>query len=156
MHALPQSQYRMVVEACQITAHVVNPNHNPKSYSTCVHLTLSAFSVESMKNSRWLLGAAGRGATPWWKSVEVVSPSKQVLFMERVLFGFQVRKRQVKHVSTARLSLEQWEMLLETSCLLQQILDDMEAATADDGTKLFQPADLAKARRRAVEGYFGK
>lgn len=106
-----------------------------------------------MRNSRWLLGAVGRSTQPWWKSVETVTPSKQVMFMKRVLFGFQVRRKQVKHIATARLSAEQWEQLVESSCLLQHILDEMKAATHDDGTPVFPPASMEKAERRSVEGF---
>ena len=111
-----------------------------------------AFSVELLKNGRWLIGAGGRATTPFWKGVETVTPAKQALFMQRLVFGFTVRRRQVKHVSTARLSVGQWEQLVETSCLLQEILDQMSAAVCDDGNQMFEAADVDKAKRRAVEG----
>ena len=111
-----------------------------------------AFSVELLKNGRWLLGAGGRATSPFWRTVETVTPAKQALFMARLIFGFSVRRKQVKHVSTARLSIELWEQLVETSCLLQEVLDQMASATLDDGSKMFDVADIEKARRRAVEG----
>ena len=87
--------------------------------------------------------------------MEVVSPAKQTIFMHRVLFGFAIRRKQVRHVSTARLTLEQWEGLVETSCLLHQVLEEMEKAALDDGTKIFPPDAVAKAQRRAIEGILG-
>ena len=84
--------------------------------------------------------------------MEQVTAPKQLLFIERVFFGFQVRRRQVRHISTARYNLEAWDSLLESSCLLYQILEDMTAATKQDGSKLFAETDLLTARRRAIEG----
>ena len=85
-----------------------------------------------------------------------MTPSKQCLFLERVLFGFNIRRKQVKHVNTARLSLESWELLLETSCLGQHALEEMQEARHDDSTPIFEPDMLAKARRRLIEGMLSK
>ena len=115
-----------------------------------------AFTVELMKNQRWLLGSGGRSASPWWRAVDVVSPSKQLLFLQRLLFSFQIRRKQVKHVNTARLSVEAWEMLVETSCLGQYVLEEMQEAHHDDHSPIFEPAMLEKARRRLIEGMLSK
>lgn len=72
--------------------------------------------------------------------------------MERVLFAFNVRKKQVRQLSTARATSEQWELMLESSCLLRQLLEDMKAAKDAAGAALFADADIAKARQRALEG----
>ncbi|CAE7749170.1 unnamed protein product [Symbiodinium sp. CCMP2456] len=112
----------------------------------------SAFSVETIRNQRWLIGSTGRSSNPWWQAVETVSAAKQELFMERVLFTFSVRKKQCKNASTARLNGESWEQMLEASCLLFQLLEDMQAAKHASGEAVFRPEDLVKARRRGVEG----
>ncbi|CAE7407664.1 unnamed protein product, partial [Symbiodinium necroappetens] len=78
---------------------------------------------------------------------------KQLLFMQRVLFTFNIRKKQVRSLSTARCTAEQWELMLETSCLAHQLLEDMKAAKDDAGAALFREADIAKARQRALEGH---
>ena len=72
--------------------------------------------------------------------------------MERVLFGFAVRRKQVKHVASARLGTEAWEALLESSCLADYILHSMAAAKHDNGDAVFDAASLEKARKRCVEG----
>ena len=118
---------------------------------SCV-ISLTAFALENIRNSRWLIGSGGRGVTPYWQSVETVNAGKQLLFMQRVLFVFIIRKKQVKNLATARCSPEQWEMMLETSCLLHQLLEDMKAATDAVGAPIFRPDDVSKARQRALEG----
>ena len=102
--------------------------------------------METIRNGRWLVGSSGRSTSQYWRGIELVTPEKQCLFMERLLFSFVIRRKQVRHISTARLGPEAWEQLLETSCLLQQILADMLLS------ELFTSADLAKARRRGIEG----
>ena len=118
-------------------------------------LPLTAFSLENIRNGRWLVGSTGRGITPYWQAVETVTPGKQLLFMQRVLFTFNIRKKQVRSLSTARCTAEQWELMLETSCLAHQLLEDMKAAKDDAGAALFREADIAKARQRALEGHRG-
>ncbi|CAE6965558.1 unnamed protein product [Symbiodinium sp. CCMP2592] len=106
----------------------------------------------NIRNSRWLIGSSGRGATPYWQAVETVNPGKQLFFMERAIFLFNIRKKQVKNLSTARASPDQWEQMLETSCLIYQLLEDMKAATDAAGVPIFKPDDVRKARTRALEG----
>ncbi|CAE7777691.1 unnamed protein product [Symbiodinium sp. CCMP2456] len=112
----------------------------------------SAFSVETIRNQRWLIGSAGRSPNPWWQAVDTVSAAKQELFLERLLFSFSVRKKQCRNASTARITGEAWEQLLETSCLLHQILEEMSSAKTAEGGGLFLEEDLVKARRRGIEG----
>ncbi|CAE7762057.1 hypothetical protein AK812_SmicGene34282 [Symbiodinium microadriaticum] len=109
------------------------------------------FSLENIRNGRWLVGSTGRGITPYWQAVETVTPGKQLLFMQRVLFTFNIRKKQVRSLSTARCTAEQWELMLETSCLAHQLLEDMKAAKDDAGAALFREADIAKARDYSSE-----
>ena len=139
-----------------------------------------AFTVECVRSSRWLLGSCGRASTPWWKAVETVDKAKQLLFCDRLLFQFAVRKKQVKNISNARMGVEAWDQCLECCCLLGHTLDAMSKATGqachgqlhapcphehpkcpplDSGSDgkglLFEPATLHKTRRRAVEGWPG-
>ena len=85
--------------------------------------------------------------------MDTVTAAKQELFLERLLFTFSVRKKQCRNASTARITGEAWEQLLETSCLLFQLLVDMWTAKDKNGDPVFQEEDLAKARRRGVEGF---
>ncbi|CAE7418630.1 unnamed protein product [Symbiodinium sp. CCMP2592] len=104
------------------------------------------------QNQRWLIGSTGKSPNPWWQAVETVTAAKQELFLERLLFTFGVRKKQCRNASTARISGEAWEQLLETTCLLFQILEDMWTSKDASGDAIFKEEDLVKARRRGVEG----
>ena len=115
--------------------------------------------------------------------MEKIDRQKQTILMERMLFAFSVKRKQVKHVSTARMSLEQFVAAAEVCCLVGHTLDQMARARgfevqkkpnlarkpvpqnyfhpkpilsvpgADGEGVLFQPEQLEKARRRAIEGY---
>ena len=61
--------------------------------------------------------------------MELVDKTKQVLFLERILFHFGIRKKQVRHVSSARLSPDAWDLTLESCCLLGHCLQQMTIAT---------------------------
>ena len=68
-------------------------------------------------------------SSAFWKQVELVDKPKQLLFLDRVLFHFSVRKKQVRHISSARMSPEQWDQCLEVCCLLGYTLQQMTVAT---------------------------
>ena len=136
----------------------------------------AAYTAETIKCSRWLLGQGGSGTSSFWKDVEKMDRQKQTILMERMLFAFSVKRKQVKHVSTARMNLEQFVAAAEVCCLLGHTLDQMARARgsevqnpeacapelflppsqslpgADGEGLLFQPEQLEKARRRAIEG----
>ena len=85
-----------------------------------------------------------------------MSAEKQYLFMERVLWAFAVKKRQVRHISAARFTAESWDLQCDCCCLLAHVLAEMAAARAADGSAVFPAAQLLKARRRAIEGHLDK
>ena len=60
--------------------------------------------------------------------MELVDGDKQSLFLSRVLFQFNIRRRQVRQMSTARLNLEAWELCLEACCLIAYVLEEMSNA----------------------------
>ena len=82
--------------------------------------------------------------------------AKQYLLIQRMLFLFNIRRKQVRHVTNARLTLETFEQTVDSCCLLAYILQEMSTAEGPNGGELFSDDSIAKARQRAVEGYLGK
>ena len=94
-----------------------------------------AYGLESVKSTRWHLGSCGRSEGAW-KDIMTVNKAKQVCFIQRIHFAFQVRRRQVKAAVHARVSQEMWDSTLEGVCFLVWVLDCMRAARTDDGADL--------------------
>ncbi|CAE7342829.1 unnamed protein product, partial [Symbiodinium microadriaticum] len=112
----------------------------------------SAYSLETVKSVRWHLGSSGR-SDGVWKDIMTVNKAKQVCFVQRVHFHFQVKRRQVKAAIHARMNQEQWDGALEGVCFLVWVLDCMRAATTDDGVApLFSSDTLRSAFQKVLEG----
>ncbi|CAE7938743.1 unnamed protein product, partial [Symbiodinium necroappetens] len=112
----------------------------------------SAYSLEIVKSTRWHLGSCGR-AEGVWKDIMSVNKAKQVCFIQRIHFHFQVRRRQVKAAVHARMNQELWDSTLEGVCFLVWVLDAMRAARTDDGAALlFAPDVLRSCFQKVLEG----
>ena len=84
---------------------------------------------------------------------ETVDKAKQLLFMDRVLFQFGVKRRQVKNVSAARLGVEQWDQTLEACAFLGHVLEAMATATGQADMLIFKsPCLQPRPRTRWQRG----
>ena len=111
-----------------------------------------AYSLENVKSYRWHLGSSGR-SEGMWKDILTVNKAKQVCFIQRVHFAFQVRRRQVKAAVHARMHQEQWDATLDGVCFLTWVLECMRTTTMDDGATQLFPADvLRSAFQKVLEG----
>ncbi|CAE7248706.1 unnamed protein product [Symbiodinium necroappetens] len=118
-------------------------------WSECV------YTLENVKNGRWHLGSTGKytNADGIWKDIMAVNRQKQTFFIQRLHFAFQIKRKQVRTATTARLSPEGWESLVDSSCLLMWVLDAMSKARTDDGADvLFTPDTLRAATQKVLEG----
>ncbi|CAE7234450.1 unnamed protein product [Symbiodinium sp. CCMP2592] len=111
-----------------------------------------AYSLENVKSYRWHLGSSGR-AEGVWKDIMTVTKAKQVCFIQRIHFAFQVRRRQVKAAMHSRMNQEQWDATLEGVCFMVWVLDCMRAATTDDGAAPLFSADVLRSGfQKVLEG----
>ena len=114
-----------------------------------------AYTVAAVSSSRWHLGSSGRFGQPGdaWKDRMTVTKGKQLLFIQRLHFTYQLRRRQTKSAAHARLSAEAWDSLMDTTCLLEWCLASMMKAV-DEETKqpLFSPNTIKAATTKILEG----
>lgn len=80
---------------------------------------------------------------------------KQTLFMERVLFLFEITKAKAGKAQTLRLSLQQWLVEADVACLAGDIMFMMGRATNADHVILFPVETMKLVRQRFIEGTFG-
>ena len=116
-----------------------------------------AYTLENVKNSRWHLGSTGKytQADGIWKDIMAVTRPKQTFFIQRLHFAFQIKRKQVRTATNARLSPEGWEQLVDTSCLLMWELEAMSKARTDDGADVLFSADTMRAAtQKVLEGCF--
>ncbi|CAE6940362.1 unnamed protein product [Symbiodinium sp. CCMP2456] len=114
-----------------------------------------AYSLENVKSGRWHLGSSGSWGRSEgvWKDIMTVTKAKQVCFIQRVHFYFQIKRRQVRAAVHARMNQETWDSTLEGVCFLVWVLDAMKTATTDDGAApLFTKELLRSAFQKVLEG----
>ena len=99
--------------------------------------TECAYTLECIKPGDWL-----------WHSIMSVNKAKQTFFLQRVHFAFSVKRRQVRQATHARLNLEAWDLLFDTSC----VLEEMRKARNEDGAALFDQDVLRCAMQKMLEG----
>ena len=115
----------------------------------------SAYTLECVKGQRWHLGASGKATEGVWRDIMCVTKQKQTLFIQRVHFGFKIKRRQVRTATHARLNPESWESLMDNTCLLTWALECMATARTQDGSAaLFPPDVLRIATQKVLEGSF--
>jgi hypothetical protein len=116
--------------------------------------TPAAFGRDHLLSERWLLGSIARGADGLWYSVLEVTPAKQELFLDRVLFlQLAVSRVSASATNAVRLTAQQWDAEVELACLGSWVLLKMEEAKDDQGTAIFSIAALKMCRARFIEGY---
>ncbi|CAK9038707.1 unnamed protein product [Durusdinium trenchii] len=79
---------------------------------------------------------------------------KQKLFMDRVLFVFEITKAKAGKAQVLRLSSQQWMAEADVACLAGDILERMESHRNSDNILLFPPDTLKMVKQRFVEGDF--
>ena len=114
-----------------------------------------AYTVEAVRSSRWHLGSSGKYGLPGdpWKDMMTVTKGKQLLFIQRLHFAYQLRRRQTKSAAHARLSGEAWDAMMDSTCLLEWCLSRMGKAV-DEETKqpIFSPNIIQAATLKILEG----
>ena len=114
--------------------------------------TESAYTLDNIQSPRWHLGSCGKSEGQW-KAILTVTKAKQAYFIQRIHFMYQVRRRQTRAATHARVNGEQWDATLEGTCFLLWVLDAMTAARTDDGSEaLFMPAVAQAAAQKILEG----
>ena len=114
----------------------------------------SAYTLEAVKSTRWHIGSAGKSAVDegLWRDILTMTRTKQTLFLQRLHFGFMVRRKQVCSAAHARLNAEQWDSLADTTCLLLWAVERMQVAKNEDGLPMFGPDCLRAAMQKILEG----
>lgn len=106
--------------------------------------------------SRWLLEGFPRGAEGIWFEVLVMNAPKQVLFLERILFLFELKKRKAGRAQILRVSPPEWHTECDICTLGGYVMEAMETARDDNNLLIFKPETIKMVRNRFIEGHPGQ
>ena len=113
----------------------------------------AVFSRDTLLQPRWFLMEKPKGTDGIWTDILTMNPAKQHIFMQRVLFVFQVNKRSAGKAQSLRMSKNDWSLECDVSCLAGHILEEMNRFRDDDNKHVFEPAHIATMMTRFIEGY---
>lgn len=93
----------------------------------------SAFSTDLLKGSRWLLGARPKGLPESLHEALVVTPESQTMLMQLHVKRFLQATRRVKPTQRgrARISPEEFDKLVDYSCMFAFLRQSAKTATSD-------------------------
>ena len=120
------------------------------------HLGPAAFSRDTLLNTRWLLGGVPRGAEGIWRDLLEMSAGKQHVFIQRVLFIYEITKKRAGKAQILRLPNSQWEEEADIACVAGSVLEKMTSHRDPQNLQIF-PNDVIKSTlTRFIEGWLGQ
>ena len=81
-----------------------------------------------------------------------VTPTKQVGFIERILYMHGLATRRGAKASVSRLSLQEWQAEVNRSMLMLHVWEQMQGACDGQGGRLFSDDLMKKLRRNIIDG----
>ena len=97
----------------------------------------SAFTAELLRSTRWLLGAVPRAAKDKMKAMLTVTQRDQEAFLHNYIASFSVAALKVKVSSRGklRLSVSDWDKLMDYTCVMRTVMDEVQAVLESDEAK---------------------
>ena len=117
---------------------------------------LPAFSQSILLQSRWLLGGCKTGADGIWRDATVMDEGRQHLFMQRVLFLFEVTKRKAGRAQVLRLSQDAWDVECDIAALAGFVIDCMGKHRDENNMKVFSDETMSGLVVHFVEGFLAR
>lgn len=114
----------------------------------------AAFSKENLLNGRWLLDGLPANAEGVWHDILKMNDFKQFIFIQRILFMFEITKRKAGKAQILRVSHDVWEFECNMCCCAAETLSAMRVARNDDNIILFEDEKIRTVMNNLIEGYF--
>lgn len=135
------------------TLHKQTQSPTPQSSQESA-IALSAFSHNTLLNGRWLLEGLPGGADGMWHDVLKMTATKQHIFMQRILFMFEVTKRKAGKAQVLRVTQDVWDHEADVCCFAGDVLEHMRTARDENNMLIFEPKLLATLLSNFIEGCF--
>lgn len=130
------------------------------SFAQIAHIHLSmlltpcaVFSRDTLLQPRWFLDEKPKNTEGIWSEVLVVNSAKQHIFMQRVLFIFEIKQRSAGKAQVLRLQKQEWATECDLACMAGYVLECMQRYRNADNQLTFTPASISTMMTRFIEGY---
>jgi len=113
----------------------------------------AAFCRETLLNGRWLLDGIPSNAEGFWHDVLKMNAAKQHVFLQRILFIFEITRRKAGKAQILRVSQDVWDMEANVCCLAMDVMEAMNSARDDNNLALFEGDTMKAVLNSFIEGY---
>ena len=118
----------------------------------CATCPFAAFHRDTLLHPRWFLNGKPKLSDGIWAEVLEVNDAKQHIFLQRILFMFQVTSRSAGKAQVLRVGLDRWNQECDLSCLAGYILDEMYRFKDPENLLVFPNETIALLLNRYIEG----
>lgn len=103
----------------------------------------SVFTSELLRSNRWLVGATPRNCKDVFKSMLCVSGEVQAAFIGNIIQTFSCQTRKIKLSSRAKFrpSQQEWDSMVDYTCIMTKIKHETEETLAHDPESLQKVLD---------------
>ena len=98
------------------------------------------------------MGGVPKNVSGIWHDVLKMTEEKQKIFMDRIMFLFEVTKAKAGKAQVLRLSLQQWLHEAELACLAGHCIMEMSTARNADNLLMFNTEKVNMVRKQIIEG----
>ena len=114
----------------------------------------AVFSRDTLLQPRWFLSDKPKGTEGIWSDILKMNDGKQHIFIQRVLFVFEVDKRSAGKAQSLRMSKGDWAAECEAACLAGFVVEEMQKFRDPENAVVFEPTTITAAVVRFIEGLF--
>lgn len=119
------------------------------------HHPCAAFSWEMLLNSRWLPDGCNKLGEGVWHDLLVTNNFKQHIFLQRILFVFELTKRKAGKAQLLRLSQEAWDHECDIACLMGATIEEMRKFRDPSNALCFSTEKIKEIINHYIEGKLG-
>lgn len=113
----------------------------------------AVFSRDTLLQSRWFLQEKPKGVEGIWSDILTMNEASQHIFIQRVLFVFDVNKRSAGRAQSLRMSKSDWSLEADLSCLAGYVLAAMRQFRDVDNKTVFDDQTIGILMTRFIEGW---
>ena len=125
------------------------------SVSSFTAPALPAFSKETLLDPRWYLGSSRKGVTGYWYDLLKMDHAAQHVFLQRILFMFEILKRKAGRCQSLKIPLATWQFEADLTCLVCHVLEEMRNHRTPDNQLVFTDSVLVSVMKGFIDGIFG-
>ena len=93
--------------------------------------------------------------TGYWYDLLKMDDAAQHVFLQRILFMFDILKRKAGRCQSLKIPLSTWQFEADLACLVCHVLEEMQNHRTPDNQLVFPESTLVCVMKGFIDGTFG-